>query len=81
MTRWEDKEFDIDEDTVEEIHLLKKFQEYRDLEKNELEKRKWSKSHFQYSKIQKNQKMSFALLQGAILVGLTVAFVYLLSTQ
>ena len=77
MTRWEDKEFGVDEITAEEIHLLKKFQEYRDLEKNELEKIKWS----DFPKVQKSRKISLALLEGSVLVGLTAAFVYLLSTQ
>ena len=81
MTRWESKEFDADEKSVEEIRLLKKFHDYVNLEKNELEKRKGSKSHSPFPKIQKNHRISLALLEGAVLVGLTVAFVFLLSVQ
>jgi hypothetical protein len=64
MTRWDDKDFDVDEKSVEEIHLLKKFQDYLNLEKNEVEKRKWSGEHSQYPKIQKNQNLSLALFEG-----------------
>lgn len=81
MTRWEDKDFDADKKSLEEIHLLKKFQDYLNLEKNEVEKRKGSREYSQYPKIQKNQNLSLALLEGISLVGLTAAFVFLLSTQ
>jgi len=78
MTRWEDKDLNVDEKVAEEIHLLKKFHDYLNLEKNELEKRKWPVVH---PKIEKNQNLSLAMLEGIILVGLTAAFVFLLSTQ
>jgi len=81
MTFWEDKGFDVDEKSAEEIHLLKKFYDYLNLEKNELEKKKWSDLYSQTPKIRKNRKISLALLEGTVLVGLTAVFVYLLSTQ
>lgn len=81
MNRWEGKEFDADEKSAEEIRLLKKFHDYLNLEKNELERKKRSEDHSQLPRIQKNYRISIALLEGAILVGLTAAFVFLLSTQ
>ena len=81
MTRWEGKEFNGDEKSAEEIRLLKKFHDYVNLEKNELEKKKCSERYSQFPKIQKKHRISIALLEGTILVGLTAAFVFLLSIQ
>ena len=82
MARWEDKDFEgeVDEKS-EEIHLLKKFQEYLNLEKNELEKKG---PHYIYSKntkLVKNQNLALAVVEGTILIGLTAAFLFLWKSR
>ena len=73
MARWEDEDFEgeVDEKSEEEIRLLKRFQEYLNLEKNELEKKG---PHYRYSKntkLVKNQNLAVANITCIIPVGPT----------
>ena len=71
MTRWDyDDGFGRDEDPEEE-RLLKKFNEYLDLEESEKIK----------SKPLKKPHVVVALIEGTILVGLTSAFLILWNYQ
>lgn len=81
MTRWEDKDFEheVDEKSEDETHLLKKFQEYLNLEKNELEKRGIHDGYSKNTKLVKNQNLTLAIVEGTILIGLITAFLFLWS--
>ncbi len=83
MARWEDKDFEseIDDKSEEEFQLLKKFQEYLSLEKNELEKKDPHDRYSKNTKLVKNQNLALAIVEGTILIGLTVAFLFLWSMQ
>ncbi len=83
MARWEDKDFEgeVDEKSKDEIRLLKKFQEYLNLEKNELEKREPHDRYSKNTKLVKNRNLTLAIVEGIILIGLTTAFLFLLSMQ
>ncbi len=83
MARWEDKDFEaeVDEKSEEEFHLLKKFQEYLNLEKNELEKRGTHDGYSKNTRLVKNQNLTLAIVEGTILIGLTAAFLFLWNMQ
>ena len=83
MARWEDKDFEgeVDEKSEEEIRLLKRFQEYLNLEKNELEKIGPHDRYSKNTKLVKNQNLALAIVEGTILIGLTAAFLFLWSMQ
>ena len=70
MTRWDDEEY-RDEDHEEEARLLKKFNEYLDLEKSEKNRKKPIKK----------PHVVVALIEGTILVGLASAFLILWNYQ
>ena len=71
MTRWDYDEEHRDEDHEEEARLLKKFNEYRDLEKSEKIQ----------SKPLKKPHVAVALIEGTILIGLASAFLILWNYQ
>jgi len=83
MARWEDKDFEgeVDEKSEEEIRLLKRFQEYLNLEKNELGKKSSQDRYSKNTKLVKNQNLALAIVEGTILIGLTAAFLFLWSMQ
>ncbi len=83
MARWEDKDFEheVDEKSEDETRLLKKFQEYLNLEKNELEKKGPHDRYSKNVKLVKNQNLAVAIVEGTILIGLTAAFLFLWSMQ
>ena len=72
MTRWDyNEDFNREEDPEEEARLLKKFNEYADLEKYEKnQKTPLKKPH-----------VAVALIEGTILVGLVSAFLILWNYQ
>ena len=71
MTRWDYGEEYTEEDHEEEARLLKKFNEYLDLEKSEKNRKKpLRKPH-----------VAIALIEGTILVGLASAFLILWNYQ
>ena len=71
MTRWDYGEEYRDEDHEEEARLLKKFNEYLDLEKSEKNRKKPIKK----------PHVAVALIEGTILVGLASAFMILWNYQ
>ena len=71
MTRWDYGEEYRDEDYEEEARLLKKFNEYLDLEKSEKNRKKPIKK----------PHVAIALVEGTILVGLASAFLMLWNYQ
>ena len=81
MSRWDDTNFDDYgyEKTIdyEEARLLKKFDDYRDLEKRELEKR----NHQKYPKIEKKRAWSnnflfITIIQAIAVVGFTASLIF-----
>ena len=77
MTRWEDGINYDKYDHEEEARLLKKLNEYMDLEKSE----KIRKESQKRKTIYKKGKMWLAIIEGTILVGLTAAFLIMLNHQ
>lgn len=78
MTRWEDEiDYTKYEDFEEEARLVKKLNEYLDLEQSEkLKKEQASKNSFF-----KKPNVALAIVEGVILVGLATAFMILLNYQ
>lgn len=78
MTRWDDEiDYNKYEDPEEEARLVKKLNEYLDLEKSvKLKKESSSKNSFF-----KKPKVVLALVEGLILVGLATVFMILLNYQ
>lgn len=81
MTRWDLIDEDHREDeNPEEYRLLKKFNEYLDLEKY-AKKQKESSKGILSEKSLKKPFVGLALIEGTILVGLVTAFMILLNYQ
>ena len=78
MTRWEDEiDYTKYEDFEEEARLVKKLNEYLDLEQSEkLKKEQAAKNSFF-----KKPNVAIAMVEGVILVGLAAAFMILLNYQ
>ncbi len=81
MSRWDNDSFDNERSNLisdnEEIRLLKKFEDYIELEKIEFEKRKFS----QITNIEKTRVLgryfhAMAVLQGIIITGLVAVLMF-----
>jgi len=83
MSRWDVSNFDDNEykNNVEheEARLLKKFEDYRQLERTELEKSKYSNVTPNKDKMQcwTNRFMSMTIIQTFIITGLTVFLMFM----
>ena len=82
MSRWDDASFDSEKFNLaannEEIRLLKKFEDYKELEKKEFEKRKSP----QYEDTQKSGIFggylhAIAILQGILVAGFSTALMFI----
>lgn len=81
MTRWDETNFDNfgckNTSDHEEARLLKKFDDYRDLEKRELEKRNNPEKNQKEKKGYKRNRLFFlSLIQATIVVGITVTLIF-----
>lgn len=74
MSRWDEPDFDRCDD--EESRLLKKFYKYMEIEKKETERRKFLEvSDKKRPSVWGNRFVLSAIIQGAIITGLTVALI------
>lgn len=78
MSRWDTSNFDNNEyknnSDHEESRLLKKFEDYRELERTELEKSKYTKApNKEKSQGWTNRFMSMTIIQTFVITGLTVS--------
>lgn len=81
MTRWDETNFDNvgyeGTSDHEEARLLKKFDDYRDLEKRELEKRNYPENTQKERVVPKRNHFFFlSLIQAAIIVGITATLIF-----
>ena len=74
MSRWDTSEEDLSRE--EEIHLLKKFQDYRDLEQIEIKKRKLQEST-RDSKFGKwsNRFFFASIIQGGVIAAIAILLI------
>lgn len=81
MSRWDDRNYNNYNsegmiDAEEEARLLKKFQDYKDIEKKEVERRRFLEiSNKRKPGIWTKRFIISAMIQGAIIVGLTLSLV------
>ena len=81
MSRWDDTKFDNNgyEKTAdhEEVRLLKKFDDYIDLEQRELEKRNHqNNTHEEKSGSRKNHFLLLSIIQAVGIVGFTASLIF-----
>jgi undecaprenyl pyrophosphate phosphatase UppP len=81
MSRWDETNFDNDEyeEAIdhEEAKLLKKFDDYRDLEKRELEKRNHQNNTQKEKGVSWNDHFLFStIIQAVCIVGITASLIF-----
>ena len=80
MTRWDYDSYTEDENPEEEARLIKKFNDYLDLEKSEKIRKEMNENN-SIKRILKKPFVVMALIEGTILIGLASAFMILLNHQ
>ncbi len=81
MSRWDDTKFDNNgyEKTTdhEEVRLLRKFDDYRDLEQRELEKRNFQNNPQNEKRLARNNRFLFlTIIQAVGIIGFTAALIF-----